>query len=69
MKDERKTKKQLIDEIAHGTDGTQRAVGRTIQAFLDAIIVELGRGNRLELRDFGVFEIQRRSKDPFPARR
>jgi len=31
-------------------------VKRIIQNFLDEIIEELGRGNRLEFRDFGVFE-------------
>ena len=28
----------------------------TVQAFLDACIEELAKGNRLEFRDFGVFE-------------
>jgi integration host factor subunit beta len=32
-----------------------------IQSFLDEIIEELGRGNRLEFREFGVFEIQERA--------
>ena len=32
----------------------------TIQTFLDQVILELGRGNRLEFRDFGVFEIRER---------
>ena len=42
------------------TDQTRTAVRQTIQSFLDAIIVELGKGNRLEFRDFGVFEVHRR---------
>ena len=28
-----------------------------MQSFLDGVIVELGKGNRLEFRDFGVFEV------------
>lgn len=55
------TKKELIDRIAE-TTGTKRAVVRTIlQTFLDAIVEELGNGNRLEFRDFGVFESRLRA--------
>ncbi len=54
------TKKQLIDHIAAST-GEKRVVAKKIvQSFLDSIIVELGKGNRLEFRDFGVFEIKQR---------
>jgi integration host factor subunit beta len=50
------TKKELIDQIADST-GTKRVTAkRIIQGFLDAVIDELSRGNRLEFRDFGVFE-------------
>ena len=31
------------------------------QQFLDEIIAELGRSNRLEFRDFGVFECKQRA--------
>src|SRR5258708_24633082 len=50
------TKKELIDRIADATDGRRVQVKRVVQQFLDEIIGELGRGNRLEFRDFGVFE-------------
>ena len=50
------TKKELIDRIADGTAGRRVQVKRVVQLFLDEIIRELGRGNRLEFRDFGVFE-------------
>jgi integration host factor subunit beta len=50
------TKKELIDQIAE-TLGCKRVLAkRVIQSFLDSIIDELGKGNRLEFRDFGVFE-------------
>jgi len=50
------TKKELIDQIAD-REGCKRVfVKRIIQTFLDTIIQELGNGNRLEFRDFGVFE-------------
>ena len=50
------TKKELIDRIAEQTDLRRVVVKRVIQRFLDEIVDELGNGNRLEFRDFGVFE-------------
>lgn len=50
------TKKELIDRIADRTGNKRVVVKRVIQQFLDEIMDELGRGNRLEFRDFGVFE-------------
>lgn len=54
------TKKELIDRIAQATDQKRVVVKRTVQSFLNEVILELGRGNRLEFRDFGVFEIRER---------
>lgn len=50
------TKKDLIDRIAESTDQRRVVVKKTVQEFLNAVIDELGKGNRLEFRDFGVFE-------------
>ncbi|NLE60684.1 MAG: integration host factor subunit beta [Planctomycetes bacterium] len=50
------TKKELIDRIAENCNHKRVVVKKIIQTFLDEIIDELGRGNRLEFRDFGVFE-------------
>lgn len=55
------TKKEIIDRIAADTRQKRSAVKRTVQAFLDTVIDELSVGNRLELRDFGVFEIKERA--------
>ena len=55
------TKKDLIDRIADTTQQKRSDVKRTVQAFLDQVIDELGQGNRLEFRDFGVFEIKERA--------
>lgn len=55
------TKKELIDRIAEKTNNKRVVVKRIIQAFLDDIIDELGNDNRLEFRDFGVFESKRRA--------
>jgi len=54
------TKKDLIDQIAEATDTKRVIVKSVIQGFLDQVIVELGKGNRLEFRDFGVFEVKQR---------
>jgi nucleoid DNA-binding protein len=49
-------KRELIDRIAEGTQVKRTLVKVTIQNFLDEITAELSKGNRLEFRDFGVFE-------------
>lgn len=74
------TKKELIDRIADQEGFKRVQVKRVIQAFLDSIIEELVAGNRLEFRDFGVFETKVRApreaqnpktleKVPVPERR
>jgi integration host factor subunit beta len=50
------TKKELIDRIADKVNDRRVQVKRVIQEFLDEVIDELAKGNRLEFRDFGVFE-------------
>jgi integration host factor subunit beta len=54
------TKKELIDRIAEQTQAKRVVVKRVVQAFLDEIISELSSNNRLEFRDFGVFEVRTR---------
>ena len=55
------TKKELIDRIAEHTQAKRVSVKRIIQAFLDEITAELCKNNRLEFRDFGVFETRTRA--------
>ena len=55
------TKKELIDRIAERTQAKRVAVKCIIQAFLDEITTELCQDNRLEFRDFGVFETRTRA--------
>lgn len=50
------TKKELIDRIAANTKHRRVEVKEIVQEFLDQVIIDLGKGNRLEFRDFGVFE-------------
>jgi len=55
------TKKELIDRIAERTQAKRVLVKRITQAFLEEIIAELCKNNRLEFRDFGVFETRTRA--------
>lgn len=55
------TKKELIDRIAERTQAKRVLVKRITQALLDEIIAELCKSNRLEFRDFGVFETRIRA--------
>jgi len=50
------TKRELIDRIAESNQVKRALVKATVQNFLNEIIAELAKGNRLEFRDFGVFE-------------
>jgi integration host factor subunit beta len=54
------TKKELIDRIAENSGSRRVLVKKVVQQFLDEIVAELGKGNRLEFRDFGVFETKLR---------
>ena len=55
------TKKELIDRIAENTQAKRVVVKRIVQNFLDEVVNELTDGNRLEFRDFGVFETRTRA--------
>jgi nucleoid DNA-binding protein len=55
------TKKELVDRIAENTQAKRVVVKRIVQSFLDEIIDKLAEDNRLEFRDFGVFETRTRA--------
>ena len=56
-----KRKMDFVDKIAE-RHGTQKSIVKTIvHQFLDEIVSELARGNRLEFRDFGVFEVRKQA--------
>jgi integration host factor subunit beta len=74
------TKKELVHRIAERTGVTKVVAKEVIQSFLNSIIEELADGNRLEFREFGVFESRERAarlaqnprtleKVPVPAKR
>jgi integration host factor subunit beta len=62
------TKKELVHRIADATGQTKVVVKDVVQRFLDEIVGELVAGNRLEFREFGVFEVRdraaRRAQNP-----
>ena len=62
------TKKDLVNRIAEATGETKVVTKNVVQMFLDEIVRELASGNRLEFRDFGVFEVKsrraRRAQNP-----
>ncbi len=56
------TKKKLIQVISQNRGVHPNDVRNVIQSFLDAMTDYLSRGDRLEFRDFGVFEIVERKQ-------
>ena len=57
------TKRQIAERIAKRVSQTQTATKDVVQQFLDEVVAELAEGNKLEFRDFGIFEVvTRRSR-------
>jgi integration host factor subunit beta len=56
------TKKKLINSISQDKGIHPNDVRHVIQAFLDKITDCLSRGERLEFREFGVFEVVERKQ-------
>lgn len=54
------SKKEIVKTVSerHGLTTTQTA--QIVQVFMNQIIDELARGNRIEFREFGIFELKRR---------
>jgi len=54
-------KKDLIDRITASSRQRRSVVRKIVQDFLNQMAADLERGNRLEFRDFGVFEVRARA--------
>lgn len=52
------TKRDIVLDIYEKTNFAQREVRETVQLTLDAIANALSQGRNVELRNFGVFEVQ-----------
>ena len=56
------TKMKLINAIAQAKNIHPNDARQIIQAFLDKVTEFLAKGNRLEFRDFGIFEVVKRKQ-------
>ena len=54
------TKKDIVLRIADATENKQVEVKKVVQKTFDVIIDALTRGEKVELRNFGVFKIKER---------
>lgn len=54
------TKRELVTAVAANTGTPQNEVADIVQTTLDSIMDALGEGERLEIRNFGVFEVRTR---------
>lgn len=54
------TKRELVVDVAERLGCTQNEVAEVVQATLDTIAETLAEGSRLEIRNFGVFELKTR---------
>ena len=55
------TKKELVERITKRTQCKLITVKEIVQQFFDEIATELAKNNRLEFRDFGIFEAKERA--------
>ena len=51
------TKREIAERVAQQTGLAQVTVKQIVQMLFDEIVNELATGNRLEFRDFGVFDV------------
>ena len=67
------TKLEIVDRISRIHQVQLATTRKVIQAFLDEVVNELAKGNRLEFREFGVFETKtraaREAQNPRPLKR
>ena len=56
------SKREIAERVARKAKQTQLVAKRIIQLFLDEVIDEVARGNKLEFRDFGVFDVVTRKR-------
>lgn len=52
------TKKEIVDRVAAQSGLSRTKAHSIVQQLFDTIVSELSNGHRIELRDFGVFEVK-----------
>jgi len=55
------TKREMTERVAKKADISRALAKRVMEQLFDEIIEELSHGNRIEFRDFGVYEIKTRA--------
>ena len=55
------TKKEMVLRISEATKIKQQSVKLVVQKTLDEIVEALARGERVELRNFGIFKVKSRA--------
>lgn len=55
------TRKDLVRSVADGLDVDQKQAQTIVQRVLDTVLATLATQGRVELRNFGVFEVKRRA--------
>jgi integration host factor subunit beta len=60
------TKRELVIDVAAKLGQPQHDVAAIVQATMDTIVESLAEGHRLEIRNFGVFDV--RTRDPRQGR-
>ena len=67
------TKANLIDEISRASERTKKEAEQIIDAVLDAVAHALAKGDKVDLRGFGSFQVsgkkERQGRNPKRARR
>ena len=56
------TKKDIVKEVSEKSQITQTEVKQIIQMTFDAVLAALVRGDKVELRNFGVFIVRNRAE-------
>jgi nucleoid DNA-binding protein len=63
------TKKHLVQVISRKLGMHPNEVKKVVQSLLEEITESLSKGDRLEFRDFGIFEIVQRKQIIIPSRK
>lgn len=54
------SKKEIVKTVAEELAMPASEVAQVVQGFMDQLVDELARGNRLEFREFGIFDLKER---------
>lgn len=54
-------KSDLVSAMAEKADITKKDTEKALQAFMDVVISELGKGGKIQLVGFGTFEVSERA--------